>query len=191
MNVPRPPDSPGTLLARVAQSDRAAFRELYTAAAPKLMGVLVRMLGNRAEAEDALQEVFTRIWLKARSFDPDKGNGMTWAVAIARNHAIDRLRARQSAPRAASAPDPDAPDLLLQLPDPGPGAETRLSARADMQRVVDCFGELDPIRASAVRRAYLLGQSYQSLADRYEVPINTMRSWLRRSLMQLRECLER
>ena len=85
------------LLNRTAAQDRASFRSLYTAASAKLMGVLLRILQNRSEAEDALQEVFTRVWLRAGRFDASKGRGMTWLIAIARNLAIDRIRARGEA----------------------------------------------------------------------------------------------
>lgn len=93
--------SPGTagdpvadLILRVAAADRDAFRALYSGAGAKLMGVAVRILGDRSEAEDALQETMTRIWLNARRFDPARARGMTWAIAIMRNLCIDRLRAR-------------------------------------------------------------------------------------------------
>ena len=111
-------DGIAALLARCAAQDRAAFRALYSQGAPKLFGLLIRMLGERAEAEDALQEVFTRVWLKAARFDPARGSGMAWLVALARNHAIDRLRARP--PAAAEMPE-DVVDGALR-------PETRLIA---------------------------------------------------------------
>jgi RNA polymerase sigma-70 factor, ECF subfamily len=169
------------ILKRVAAEDRAAFKELYKATSAKLFGVLMRILGNRAESEDALQEVFTRYWLRAGRFDPEKGRAMTWLIAIARNHAIDRLRAR---PHETS--DDDA---VLALQDHRQGAEASLVAKGEARRVIDCMDKLDPDRAQAVRGAYLGGLSYQQLADRHGVPLNTIRSWLRRSLVSLRECL--
>lgn len=173
------------LLARVAGGDRVAFRELYAAAAPKLLGVLVRMLGTRAEAEDALQEVFTRVWVRAGRYDPALGRGLSWMIAISRNLAIDRLRARPS--EGALGDDEDEAGGVA---DHRPGAESRLIALGEARRVVDCMGQLEPDRAAAVRGAYLQGQSYQQLADRYAVPLNTMRTWLRRSLLRLKECIE-
>ena len=182
----RSPDDPvAPLLVRVAGGDRYAFRALYSMTSPKLMGVLLRMLGTRAEAEDALQEVYTRVWLRAGRFDPAVGRGMSWLIAIARNLAIDRLRARPA--QARTGEEGDEADAL---PDTRPGAEASLIARGEAQRVVDCMGQLEPDRAAAVRGAYLLGQSYQDLAARHNVPLNTMRTWLRRSLLRLKECLE-
>ncbi|NJM83820.1 MAG: RNA polymerase subunit sigma, partial [Tabrizicola sp.] len=93
-------DTVALLINQCAAQDRAAFRSLYRETSAKLMGVLFRMLGERTEAEDALQEVYTRVWLRAGRFDAAKGRGMTWLIAIARNHAIDRLRLRPAATSA-------------------------------------------------------------------------------------------
>ena len=175
-------DPVADLLLRCATQDRAAFRSLYAATSAKLMGVLLRILGNRAEAEDALQEVFTRVWLRAGRFDPSKGAGMTWVIALARNHAIDRLRSR----KPEQSEDGEA-ELVV---DSTPRAETQLIAKGEARRIADCFDTLEPDRAQAVRGAYLSGLSYQDLADQHSVPLNTMRTWLRRSLLKLKECLD-
>lgn len=181
-SVPRmDADTLAPLLIRVAHQDRAAFRDLYAAAGSKLFGVLIRILGNRSESEDALQEVFTRVWLRANRFDPEKGRAMTWMIAVARNHAIDRIRQR----RETSA-DEGATDALE---DTRPGVLAGLVAQGEARRVIDCMATLEPDRAQAVQGAYLSGLSYQQLADRHGVPINTMRTWLRRSLARLRECM--
>ena len=170
------------LLSQIAAQDRAAFQNIYTATSAKLMGVLLRILHDRAEAEDALQEVYTRVWLRAGRYDAAKGRGMTWLIAIARNLAIDRLRTRV---------EPVADEGVAEaMVDHAPNAEGQLVAKGEAKRVADCFGQLEPDRADAVRGAYLNGQSYQDLAARYDVPINTMRTWLRRSLLRLRECLD-
>lgn len=174
-------DPVAALIAKCAASDRAAFRALYRDTSAKLMGVLLRMFGERAEAEDALQEVYTRVWLRAGRYDPAKGRGMTWLIAITRNLAIDRLRAR---PEAASD------DGLDTVADAAPRAETRLVAMGEAKRMAECFATLDPDRADAVKGAYLGGLSYVDLAARHAVPLNTMRTWLRRSLLKLKECLE-
>lgn len=176
-------DPVADLLLRCATQDRAAFRSLYAATSSKLMGVLLRILGNRAEAEDALQEVFTRIWLRAGRFDPSKGAGMTWIIALARNHAIDRLRSRK--------PEQSEEGEAELVADQAPRAETRLIAKGEAHRIAECFETLEPDRAEAVRGAYLAGLSYQELADQHAVPLNTMRTWLRRSLLKLKECLDR
>jgi RNA polymerase sigma-70 factor (ECF subfamily) len=169
------------LIARCAATDRAAFRTLYRDSSAKLMGVLLRILKERAEAEDALQEVYTRVWLRAGRYDSAKGRGMTWLIAIARNLAIDKLRAR---------PEAQSDDGLDTVQDSTPRAETRLIAQGEARRMGDCFDTLEPDRADAVRGAYLNGLSYLELAARHAVPLNTMRTWLRRSLLKLKECLD-
>jgi RNA polymerase sigma-70 factor (ECF subfamily) len=169
------------LLSQIAAQDRAAFRQLYSISSSKLMGVLLRILNNRAESEDALQEVYTRVWLKAGRFDATKGRGMTWLIALTRNLAIDRLRQR---------PDHINDDAAMEAaPDTTPRAETRLIAAGEARRINDCFATLEPDRAEALRGAYLTGLSYTDLAARHNVPLNTMRTWLRRSLLRLKECM--
>lgn len=175
------------LLGRVAAQDRAAFRELYAASAAKLMGVCLRILGTRTEAEDAVQEVFTRVWLRAGRFDPARGRGMTWLIALTRNHCIDRLRARAEARGLRQDEDEEA---VAALPDQSPTAERRLIAKGEAGRIADCFDTLEADRAEAIRGAYLQGLSYQDLAERHAVPLNTMRTWLRRGLLKLRECMD-
>lgn len=145
------------------------------------MGVLLRMLKERHEAEDALQEAYTRIWLRAQRFDPERGRGMTWVIAVARHLAIDKLRAR---PIQTEIVEFD------HIPDSAPRAESRLVALGEARRIADCFGTLEPARASALQGAYLDGLSYADLANRHAVPLNTMRTWLRRGLMALRDCMD-
>jgi RNA polymerase sigma-70 factor (ECF subfamily) len=170
------------LLQATARADRAAFRSLYSATSAKLMGVLLRILGDRAEAEEALQEVYTRVWLKAARFDAARGRGMTWLIALTRNLAIDRLRQRPDAPH-------DGDEALAEVSDPTPRAETRLIATGEARRIQDCLDQLPPDRATALKGAYITGRSYADLAEAAGVPLNTMRTWLRRSLLALKECM--
>lgn len=172
----------GQLIARVALRDRAAFDQLYAATSAKLFGVLVRLLKNRAEAEDALQDVYVRIWQNAGRFASTVNSPTAWLVAVARNHGIDRLRARKP-------PTADI-DGAREIADPGPTPEMAAIGATEGARLAVCLGELENEKADAVRAAYLEGYSYQELADRFGTPLNTMRTWLRRSLQRLRTCLE-
>ncbi|MFN0113081.1 MAG: sigma-70 family RNA polymerase sigma factor [Paracoccaceae bacterium] len=182
MNPEGTADPVADLILRIADQDRTAFRALYSQAGAKLMGVAARILGDRSEAEDAVQDALTKIWLNARRFDPARARGMTWAIAILRNLCIDRLRAR--------APVAEDAAVLEFVGDGRPGAEATLVAAGEAKRISECFGTLEPDRAAAVRGAYLDGLSYEDLAARHAVPLNTMRSWLRRGLQRLRECLQ-
>jgi len=171
------------LIVRTSMKDRAAFDLLYRQTSAKLFGVCLRVLNDRSEAEEALQEVFVKIWTKADRFAVSELSPISWLVAIARNHAIDRIRARRK-------PTADI-DAVLDIADPAPGPEAAAVAGDEGARVYRCLDELDKDRATAVRGAYLKGESYAELAERHGVPLNTMRTWLRRSLIKLRECLER
>lgn len=171
------------LIVRVSMKDRAAFDLLYRQTSAKLFGVCLRVLNDRAEAEEALQEVFIKIWMKADRFAVSELSPISWLVAVARNHAIDRIRQRRQ-PAAVL-------DEALEIADPSPGPEALAAAGGEAQRIGACLDELEKDRAEAVRGAYVRGESYAELAERYRVPLNTMRTWLRRSLLKLRECLER
>jgi len=186
-------DQISLLLQRVAGGDRSAFEALYAATAAKLSGVLTRILGNKAEVDDAMQEVFIRVWQRSAQFRPERGAGMSWLIAVARNHALDRLRARpeRAGLRQEVARDEDGQDPLDRVADKAAGAEAGLIAQGEARRVVDCFDELENDRAAAIKGAYLQGLSYLDLAERHGVPLNTMRTWLRRGLLRLRECLDR
>lgn len=175
-------DDIAKLILRVALKDRAAFDALYAATSAKLFGVCLRVLRDRGEAEDALQDVFVRVWTKADTFAVSALSPMSWLVAIARNRSIDRIRQRRP------TDDIDAAvDIAAGEPDP----ERRAELSSEGARIDDCMGELEAPRASAVRAAYVEGASYAELAARHGVPLNTMRTWLRRSLLKLKECLER
>lgn len=169
------------MIARVAIGDRAAFEKLYTATSAKLFGVTLRILKNRTEAEEALQEVYIKIWQRADQYRRGDFSPISWLVAIARNHALDTLRARKSFA--------DGVDAALEIADPDPNPEQAAVNKGERSRIDACLDQLDADKADAVRSAYLDGYAYQELAERHGVPINTMRTWLRRSLMKLKDCL--
>ena len=169
------------LIMRCSLRDRRAFRTLYERTSAKLYGVVLRILRDRAEAEEAIQEVYIKIWQRADRFVSGNYSPISWLVAVARNHALDILRARR--------PTNQDLDEAMEIADEGPSPETLAGASEDGQRIEACMAQLEPDRAEAVKGAYLDGYSYEELAQRYSVPINTMRTWLRRSLIKLRECL--
>lgn len=176
------PEGLAQLISRVALRERTAFDALYTATATKLFGVCLRILNNRGDAEDALQDVYIKIWNKADRFAVSEVSPVSWLVAVARNHSIDVLRSRRQPTRDI--------DEAIDVADPAPGPEKQAVAAGEARRIDDCLGQLDDVHAAAVRGAYMNGDSYEELAQRHHVPLNTMRSWLRRSLMKLKACLE-
>ncbi|MGV6840030.1 MAG: sigma-70 family RNA polymerase sigma factor [Planktomarina sp.] len=161
--------------------DRAAFDALYDATSSKLFGVCLYVLNDHAEAEDALQDVFVRIWQKAAAFKASRHSPMTWLITLTRNLAIDRLRKR----KVMTVQTEDATNLS----DTSPTPEQALLRKTLRSQIDVCLDALDDPKSDAVKRAYLNGETYKDLAKRFDVPINTMRTWLRRSLIQLKECM--
>lgn len=169
------------LISRCALRDRNAFRDLYGRTSAKLFGVVLRILKDRAEAEEALQEVYVKIWQRADRYVQGGYSPISWLVAVARNHALDILRARK--------PVSDDIDLALDIADGGADPEQATIDKGERGRIEACLATLEPDKADCVRGAYLDGFTYEELAERHGVPLNTMRTWLRRSLIKLRECL--
>lgn len=174
-------DEIAALISRCALRDRQAFRDLYGRTSSKLFGVTLRILRDRSEAEEALQEVYVKIWQRSDRYIAGGYSPISWLVAIARNHSLDILRARK--------PVSEDIDVALDVADAAPDPEQAASDAVERSRIDACLDELDSDKASAVRGAYLDGYSYEELATRHSVPLNTMRTWLRRSLLKLRECL--
>lgn len=172
-------------LRAVAAGDRAALRILFDSTSAKLMGVCLRILKDREEAEDVLQEIFVTVWHRAESFDPARASAITWLATMARNRAIDRLRSRRS--RGEAAPVEEA----AQLADEGPDGFAAAAAKEERGRLQLCMGELEGRSRSMIRAAFFEGLTYSDLSERAGVPLGTMKSWIRRGLQQLRRCLER
>lgn len=171
------------LLLRSVRHDRQAFAQLYQRTSPRLLGVCTRILANRAEAEEVLQEAFITIWQRGQSFDPARSNALTWLVSLTRNKAIDRLRQRPDA-AAESAFDPES--VVDEDPTPAFQAEQG----EEYRRLEKCLNELEGQQRRSIREAFFSGVTYPALATRAKVPLGTMKSWIRRGLLQLRACLE-
>jgi RNA polymerase sigma-70 factor (ECF subfamily) len=171
-------------LARVAAGEESALGEVYSRTSAKLFGLCLRILGDRSEAEDALQDVYVNIWRRAGSFDPARASPITWLATLARNRAIDRLRSAGA--RRISEPI----EAALDRPDGSEDALSRLEGREERMRLMRCLGELEQRQSGAIRAAFFDGLTYAELADRGQVPLGTMKSWVRRGLLRLRECLE-
>lgn len=171
-------------LQAVAGGDRAALSIVYQQTSAKLFAICLRILREQSEAEDVLQEVYLTVWRRAGSYDPARGvSPITWLAALARNRAIDRLRASKT---HLNRPIETAETLA----DPTPLAGESVIAAEDGRRLLDCMGELQPAHAACIRAAYFDGLTYAELAERIGAPLGTVKSWIRRSLMRLRTCLD-
>jgi RNA polymerase sigma-70 factor, ECF subfamily len=176
-------DDLALLISNIALADRKAFVVLYNQTSSKLFAICLRILKNRTEAEEALQEVYIKIWQRSRLFSTTSGTPDSWLATIARNQSIDMIRKRK--PVASEL------DTVADLSDDTPDPEQTTLTKDTGHQIDLCLSELERNRADAVRYAYIEGMSYQELAERYAVPLNTMRTWLRRSLIKLKECMER
>jgi RNA polymerase sigma-70 factor, ECF subfamily len=170
-------------LARIPDGDRAALQTVYRLTSAKLFGTALRILGERSEAEDVLQEVYVTVWRKAADFDPARASPMTWLIAIARNRAIDRLRATRTSRRMEPL------DATADLADASPLADDALEAAQSQARLYDCLDALADHERTALRGAFFDGNTYDELAERMKVPLGTMKSWIRRAMIKLKSCL--
>jgi RNA polymerase sigma factor (sigma-70 family) len=171
------------ILRSVANGDRAALSLLYKRTSSKLYGICSRVLGNQAEAEDVLQEVYMTVWGKAGSFDERKASPITWLAVIARNKAIDRIRLRRAGTEGL--------DSAGDIPDESASAFEVIERDQESRRLASCLQELEERQQLSIRAAFLDGATYPQLAEREGVPLGTMKSWIRRGLLRLKGCLER
>jgi RNA polymerase sigma factor (sigma-70 family) len=171
-------------LTRVRSGDRTALHTVYRLTSAKLFGVCLRILGERNEAEDVLQEVYMTVWRKAADFDPDRSSPMTWLIAITRNRAIDRLRATRRSQRMEPI------DAATDIADATPSADHAMESMQKYARLHGCLDGLAAHERAALRGAYFDGNTYEDLAARMSVPLGTMKSWIRRAMIKLKACLE-
>jgi RNA polymerase sigma-70 factor (ECF subfamily) len=180
------PSQLGEWLAATAAGDMNAFRRLYVATSPHLYSVLLRMLKRQDWAEEALQDCYVRIWQKSETYVPDKGTPQAWLGTIARYRALDLLRVKR--PEVEMPEEDETPPMFWADPTQDP------LARAVEQEGVDqlqrCLGGLAPEQQRSVLLAYYDGYTHQELAEHLKAPLGTVKSWVRRGLSRLRECLE-
>lgn len=171
-------------LVRIPAGDRTALQTVYRLTSAKLFGVCLRILGERNEAEDVLQEVYVTVWRKAADFDARRASPMTWLIAIARNRAIDRLRATKQSRRV------DPLDAADDVADAMPLADMAMESAEDYARLHACLDGLEERERAALRGAFFDGNTYEDLAARMSVPLGTMKSWIRRAMIKLKSCLQ-
>ena len=180
------------LLARAGVGDRAAFAALYEATSSHLLGVVLRIQRDRAQAEDILQEVYVNVWRAAQSFDAAQSQPLTWLSSIARNRAIDSLRRTQTQPQFKSTitsieEDNDVYDTVA---DEAPGPLDLLSRASDARALSSCMQVLSAQQRQSVALAFFDGLSHAEVAARMRQPLGTVKSWVRRALLSLKSCLE-
>jgi RNA polymerase sigma factor (sigma-70 family) len=182
------------LLARAGLGDRAAFATLYERTSSHLLGVVLRIQRDRAQAEDILQEVYVNVWRAAQSFDAAQSQPLTWLSSIARNRAIDSLRRRQTQPQfrstITSVTDEEESDVYDTVADSAPGPLDLLSRASDARALSSCMQGLSAQQRQSVALAFFDGLSHAEVAEQMRQPLGTVKSWVRRALMSLKSCLE-
>lgn len=182
------------LLARAGLGDRAAFATLYERTSSHLLGVVLRIQRDRAQAEDILQEVYVNVWRAAQSFDAAQSQPLTWLSSIARNRAIDSLRRTQTQPQfrstLTSSTDEEETDVYDTVADDAPGPLDLLSRASDARALSSCMQGLSAQQRQSVALAFFDGLSHAEVAEQMRQPLGTVKSWVRRALMSLKSCLE-
>jgi len=165
-----------------AAGDKSALRRIYDAESPRMLGVAQRLLKRRALAEEAVQDAFVLIWRHAARFDPERGSGLTWIYAILRNRSLSILRDEK---RTVTSDTPIAEETASEEDDP----ETVMSKLSDATALHACLETLPPQRRGLVLLAFVQGLTHGEIAGRLKLPIGSVKSWIRRSLISLKECL--
>ena len=171
------------VIARVANRDRAALAELYELTSAKLFGITLRICGDQAAAEDVLQEVFIKIWHRADHYQAGTYSPISWLSVIARNAAID-WRRKYGKERFVD----DA--VINIIADDAPLGDVVIENKQQRARIMHCLEQLGDEQNKPIRSAFFGGFTYSELAQQNDVPLSTMKSRIRRGLMNLKKCLE-
>jgi len=172
-----------SILTRVVGRDERAIGELYDRHHRLLFALILRILRDRSEAEEILQEVFLQVWNRAETYNVALGSPAGWLVRIARNRAIDRLRSNTVRIRAVEQAPPPAPPKTTANPEAS-------AALSEQQRAVEqALGSLPPDQRQLIEEAYFLGLTQSELAERFKLPLGTVKTRIRTGMLALRERL--
>lgn len=173
------------MLARCALADQRAFAALYEATSAKLFAVAVRITRRRDWAEEVLQESFVKIWHHAGSYDGNKSAPMTWMTAIVRNRALDWLRRPTE---VQSSEEMEA--YLSSVADETPGPEQLAALAAQASQLHTCMEQLNEDQKRSITLAFFHGLSHGELSEKLDKPLGTVKTWVRRGLDRLKQCLD-
>lgn len=171
-------------LGRIARGDQSALAELYDRHARLVFSLALRILQNRADAEDVVQDVFTQVWAQATRYDTARGEVAAWMLMMARTRAIDRLRSRNLRPETAS----DA-RVVEEVPDATARQDLQLLSAEQVESLQDALNVLPVAQRVALELAYYEGLTHAEIADRLSEPLGTVKTRIRQAVIKLRESL--
>jgi RNA polymerase sigma-70 factor, ECF subfamily len=177
------------LLQRAGSGEVRAFEDLYERFSPRLFGLVQKMLGDGAEAEEVLQECFVYLWDHARNYDPARSKAFTWATMIFRNRAIDRLRARGRRSRLAEAVQQEAEQQSWYETADHAGEQLQRAEAGSLVR--RALGLLPVEQRRLIEQAFFTGHTHQAISEALGLPLGTVKTNIRRGLARLREMLTR
>jgi RNA polymerase sigma-70 factor (ECF subfamily) len=172
------------LLEACAGGDTTALHRLYSIVSPQLFGLALGIVRRREQAEEILQDSFLLVWRHARSFDRQRGSAMAWLARIVRNQCFDHLR-------RSGRETPLDPEAMERWEDPAPGPEAAAAESESARQLLGCLDQLEANPRQCILLAYYQGMTFEEVAARLKAPLGTVKSWIRRSLVRLRTCLER
>ncbi|GIN01529.1 ECF RNA polymerase sigma factor SigK [Planomonospora venezuelensis] len=171
------------LLGAVARGDRSAFERVYELIAPRVFGLVLRVVRDRAQSEEVAQDVLVEVWRSAARYDPGRGSGSAWVMTIAHRRAVDRVRSAQT------GGDREARAARLQVHRPFDEVAESVEGRLERERVRRCLDGLTPLQRESVTFAYYGGYSYREVAELVQAPLATVKTRMRDGLIRLRDCL--
>ena len=183
------PDEPDDiqLLERIVGRDKEALNLLYTRYMTPVYSLSLHMLKQPSLAEEAAQDVFLNIWLKAESFNASRGNPRSWIMSVAHHRVIDVIRSRR---RSETMTDPEGYDTLERIPSSGPSVESQVTQRLDRERITKALETLPDNQREVIELAYFEGYTQSEMADRLDQPLGTIKTRVRLAMQKLKAALQ-
>ncbi len=183
MSLPEPTFDYEACLANCARGDQQALRILYDQESARLLGVAKRIVGDNALAEDIVHDAFIKIWARAKSYDSSRGSARGWIFSVTRHLALNFIRDNANHAIAGELNDESLVDQA------SPGIADTFEYRARSGRIYTCLEQLEPARRNCILHAYVDGYSHAQIAQKLGTPLGTVKAWIKRSLLALRECM--
>lgn len=184
LSVPSDRDRLAALLTRASRGDETAFGTLYDATAPRVYGLVLRVVRDPAQAEEVTQEIYLEIWRQSARFRPESGHPLSWMLTIAHRRAVDRVRSAEAGTRRQNAYDATASVTV-----PGDLTADLATANLEVHQVRRALAALTPAQREAIELAYYGGYTHAEVAAMLNLPIGTAKTRIRDGLIRLRDAM--